>query len=67
MAGGADKLRLPDYGQKLVARIPRGRLYVFPNAGHSPNIECAEQFNKIVLTFLDRVSVAPKAPAPQQA
>ncbi|MFM2129900.1 MAG: hypothetical protein RL477_1446, partial [Pseudomonadota bacterium] len=33
-------------------QIPGARLHVFQNAAHMPNIECAEEFNRIVISFL---------------
>lgn len=52
MAGVQDPLRLPGYGKELAASIPKGLLYEFQNAGHMGNIECAEEFNREVIRFL---------------
>ena len=52
MAGAKDALRRPGYGQGLAAEIPGAELYVFENAGHMGNIECADEFNWEVLRFL---------------
>jgi pimeloyl-ACP methyl ester carboxylesterase len=52
MAGAKDPLRLPGYADELVARIPGAELYVFENAAHMGNIECAEDFNREVIRFL---------------
>lgn len=53
MAGAKDPLRLPGYAQELAAQIPGSRLHVFENAAHMGNIECAEEFNAEVLSFLE--------------
>jgi pimeloyl-ACP methyl ester carboxylesterase len=52
MAGAKDPLRLPGYADELVAEIPDAQLYVFENAAHMGNIECAEDFNREVIRFL---------------
>jgi pimeloyl-ACP methyl ester carboxylesterase len=55
VVGDEDKLRLPGYGNELNERIKGSELYVFKNTGHCPNIERAEEFNALVLAFLDRM------------
>jgi len=35
--------------------MPRSRLVVIPSAGHLPNIEQPEAFNKALLEFLEEV------------
>jgi 2-hydroxymuconate-semialdehyde hydrolase len=52
MAGAKDPLRLPDYAPELAAEIPGARLHVFENAAHMPNIECALEFNDVLINFL---------------
>jgi pimeloyl-ACP methyl ester carboxylesterase len=52
LAGAKDSLRLPGYAQDLTAEIPGAELYVFENAGHMGNIECADIFNAEVIRFL---------------
>lgn len=52
MAGARDPLRLPGYAPELAAEIPGAKLHVFQNAAHMPNIECAEEFNRVVIKFL---------------
>ncbi|MCZ6637508.1 MAG: alpha/beta hydrolase [Alphaproteobacteria bacterium] len=52
VAGAKDALRLPGYAQDLAAEIPGAELYVFENAGHMGNIECADAFNSEVIRFL---------------
>lgn len=52
MAGAKDPLRLPGYAPELAAGIPGASLHVFDNAAHMPNIECADEFNRVVIDFL---------------
>jgi 2-hydroxymuconate-semialdehyde hydrolase len=52
MAGKLDCLREPGYADTFVPQIPRASLHKFENAGHMGNIECAEEFNERVLSFL---------------
>lgn len=52
MAGAKDPLRLPGYAPELAAEIPGARLHVFEQAAHMPNIECADEFNRVVIDFL---------------
>ena len=52
VAGEQDKLKLPDFAVELAERVPGGRLIVYPNCGHAPNIEVAEEFNTDLLAFL---------------
>jgi pimeloyl-ACP methyl ester carboxylesterase len=52
IAGAKDPLRLPGYAQELAAEITGAELYVFENAAHMGNIECAEEFNREVIRFL---------------
>lgn len=40
-------------GRRLARKIPGAKLIVYPNTGHIPIIERAEQFNRDVLAFLD--------------
>lgn len=41
-------------GQYLNTIMPNSELIVMPGVNHIPHVEDAEQFNKIVLTFLDQ-------------
>ncbi len=52
MAGAKDPLRLPGYAPELAAEIPGSQLHVFENAAHMPNIECADEFNDVLIKFL---------------
>jgi len=51
-AGRQDPLRLPNYTDAFVPKIPNARLHVIENAGHMGNIECADEFNATTLAFL---------------
>jgi pimeloyl-ACP methyl ester carboxylesterase len=55
VAGEEDKLKLPGYAVELADRTPDSRLIVYPDCGHAPNIEVAEQFNVDLLAFLEAV------------
>jgi pimeloyl-ACP methyl ester carboxylesterase len=37
----------------LARKIPGAKLLIYPNVGHIPIMERAEQFNRDVLAFLD--------------
>lgn len=56
VAGANDPLREPGYAPALAARIPGAELVVYDGCGHCPNIEMAEAFNAVTLTFLRRVN-----------
>lgn len=58
VAGAEDKLRLRGYADQLAERIANSQLRVFEKTGHCPNIERADEFNSLVLKFLDRVENA---------
>ncbi len=52
IAGAKDPLRLPGYAQELTGEIPGAELYIFEDAAHMGNIECADAFNREVIRFL---------------
>jgi pimeloyl-ACP methyl ester carboxylesterase len=52
VAGRQDNLRLPDYAENLHREIPGARLAVIEEAGHCPQIDRPEEFNRVVLEFL---------------
>lgn len=54
IAGGADPLRIPGYGETLQNQIAGSELVVFEDAGHCPQIDLPEQFNNTVIEFLLR-------------
>ena len=44
---------LRDEADRIAAKLPAGtELHVFENASHMGNIECADEFNRRVITFL---------------
>lgn len=55
VAGAEDRLREPGYAQELGARIPDCEVHVLDACGHCPNIERADDFNRLALRFLERV------------
>jgi 2-hydroxymuconate-semialdehyde hydrolase len=53
MAGRLDPLRKPGYADEFVPLIATAELHMFERAAHMGNIECAEEFNRRVLRFLN--------------
>jgi pimeloyl-ACP methyl ester carboxylesterase len=58
VAGGNDKLRQPGYAQELTAKFRNAELHVLENCGHCPNIERADETNRLLLNFLTRIDNA---------
>jgi 2-hydroxymuconate-semialdehyde hydrolase len=61
LAGANDKLRESGYAHEIVARIPHGRVRVYPNCGHLPNLEVPDAVAPDILAFLadvDALSLA---------
>jgi pimeloyl-ACP methyl ester carboxylesterase len=54
VAGAEDRLREKGYAQAIAQRIPDCEVHVLADCGHCPNIEKAEEFNALLLAFLDR-------------
>jgi pimeloyl-ACP methyl ester carboxylesterase len=54
VAGGKDPLREPGYAAALQREIANSELVVFPEAGHFPHIDFAEEFNEVATGFLSR-------------
>lgn len=50
--GGCDKLLPPGWAKQIADQIPGGRAVVVDGAGHCPQIEQAEQVNRLLLDFL---------------
>ena len=50
--GRQDQVSAPIYGERLVSRLPDGRLAILPRAGHNVMIERAGTFNGLVAEFL---------------
>ncbi|MBU7443501.1 alpha/beta fold hydrolase [Paraburkholderia fungorum] len=57
IAGAQDQLRLPGYADELSGRIAGSRVRVFKQCGHCANIECADEFNALVIDFIKGVEV----------
>jgi 4,5:9,10-diseco-3-hydroxy-5,9,17-trioxoandrosta-1(10),2-diene-4-oate hydrolase len=51
--GRQDRILPSSQAFDAVARIPGARLRVFEHCGHMPNVEYPEEFNRLVLEFLD--------------
>ncbi len=58
-AGALDQLKPAGYAAEVARRLPQSRLHVFPDAGHCPQLEAAEEWNSVVAEFL----AAPISPA----
>ncbi|UCD83799.1 MAG: alpha/beta fold hydrolase [Deltaproteobacteria bacterium] len=57
LVGKEDLLTPVPTAEALSRAIPGARLHIFENAGHVPNIEQAEEWNRVVMDFLDGVKV----------
>jgi len=55
VAGAEDRLREPGYAEDLGARIPDCEVHVLDDCGHCPNIERADDFNRLAIRFLEKV------------
>jgi pimeloyl-ACP methyl ester carboxylesterase len=58
VAGAEDRLRETGYAEELGKRIPDCETHVLDACGHCPNIERADDFNRLTLGFLERVHAA---------
>jgi pimeloyl-ACP methyl ester carboxylesterase len=52
VAGDHDPLVSPDYAHELATSSRNGRAEVLPGVGHLPNMERADEFNRILTSFL---------------
>lgn len=52
IAGAQDRIFSLDAMEEVSQAIPQARFHVIPNAGHSPNFETPEEFNKVVSGFI---------------
>jgi pimeloyl-ACP methyl ester carboxylesterase len=50
--GSEDKMLPPSHGEVAHSLIPKSQLVVFPECGHLLQIEKANEFNKLLLSFL---------------
>lgn len=55
LVGEHDALTPPSASQDMHSKIPNSEFHLVPNAAHMSNIESPEEFNKQILTFLDRL------------
>ena len=61
VAGEHDAFFSPPALAEVAAAIPRARLHVFPNAGHSPYWETPDAFDTEILRFLEGVAPWPSS------
>ena len=54
IAGAKDPLRNPGYADELSKEIEGAELTTFADAGHCPQIDVPDAFNKAVIEFLSR-------------
>jgi pimeloyl-ACP methyl ester carboxylesterase len=54
--GRQDRILPVNQALDAAGRIPGARLHVFERCGHMPNVEYPEEFNRLVLEFLDEGS-----------
>lgn len=66
LTGGADLYMPPSRMRALAARLPRTRLVIIPEAGHAPQWEQPEAFNRALINFL-RDSKHRCFPSPQDS
>ena len=55
VAGAEDRLREPGYAEDLGVRIPDSEVHILDACGHCPNIERANDFNRLTIQFLEKV------------
>ncbi len=53
--GRNDRITPPDVAYQFRDRIPETRLHVIDRCGHAPMIEHPEEFNRVMLEFVDEV------------
>lgn len=58
MWGTLDELGVISAGERMAREIPGAKSYVFESVAHMINLERPEEFNRVVLEFLDSVSAA---------
>ena len=54
--GRHDRSCPPEASARIAELAPRGELYVFESAGHTPFVEAPEEFLQVVGDFLDRAT-----------
>ena len=58
LEGGEDKIKPAGWAAEIAARIEAGDSLVVPGAGHCPQIEQADEVNRVLLEFLAATSPA---------
>ncbi len=58
IGGRNDRLISPEALQKAAEKFPNARLILWPGMGHTPQLEHPERFNKILLKFTRKHSMA---------
>lgn len=53
MSGGKDDPNMPTAGRMLAAELPDARLVEFPGCAHFPNLEEPQQFNRVLVEYLN--------------
>ena len=59
LIGSIDNAEIHRGANYLIAGIPGAQKVVFEGAGHLPNIEQPDEFNRVVLDFLSQVKKGP--------
>lgn len=59
VVGELDRVTPPALAEDIASRIAGARLEVISNAGHLPNIEQPDIFNRVVLNFLEEIGRHP--------
>jgi pimeloyl-ACP methyl ester carboxylesterase len=52
--GKQDKIIPAAHAQAAIKMIPNSELHIFEKCGHMPQLECSDDFNRLVLEFLDK-------------
>lgn len=58
VAGDKDELLVANYWEELAKRTPKGEAVFYPDCGHCPHIERADDFNRVATEFLLRDTAA---------
>jgi len=55
LVGESDKITPPDLSRRMQSLIPKSELHVIPHAAHLSNIENPKEFNRHLLSFLEKL------------